>query len=132
MNNETALNILDGLANGVDPVTGEVLPAVSPYNHPDVIRALFFAVNHLSKTKKPKKTVEQKQQENIEKGLPQNYGLPWEDSDVQVVINAYRSDVSLSEIAHQQCRKPSSIISLLKKHGAITEEMAINLAVALK
>jgi len=132
MNQENVVSILEGLANGVDPVTGEILPATSPYNHPEVIRALFHALNLIPKTKKSKKTIEEKQQENLEKGLPKNYGLPWEDSEIQKVIEAYQTDVKIDVIAREHSRKPSSIVSLLKKHGAITEEVAIILGATFR
>jgi hypothetical protein len=38
---QTARAILDTLAQGIHPVTGEVMPEDSPYNAPPVIRALF-------------------------------------------------------------------------------------------
>ncbi|MCL1079843.1 hypothetical protein D5R81_17085 [Parashewanella spongiae] len=75
MNQERIINIIETLANGVDPTTGEILPDSSPYNQPEVIRALFQVTKLIPKVKKTKKTTEQKQQENIDKGLPKNYGL---------------------------------------------------------
>ena len=45
--NNRHLEILQALAIGTDPVTGEVFPADSPYNQPEIIRALFFAINQL-------------------------------------------------------------------------------------
>src|SRR5690349_24907704 len=44
MEREHALKILNALANGVHPATGEVFAADSPYQHPDSVRALFEAV----------------------------------------------------------------------------------------
>jgi len=41
------LEILQALAAGTDPITGEVFPADSPYNQPEIIRALFFAISQL-------------------------------------------------------------------------------------
>lgn len=48
MEHTQALAILDALAGGVDPISGESFPADSPYQHPDVVRALFHAVRLLS------------------------------------------------------------------------------------
>ena len=48
MEQDRALSILKTLADGVDPVTGEQFSADSPYQHPDIIRALFWAVHTLS------------------------------------------------------------------------------------
>ena len=44
MDENKALDIIMKLADGVDPRTGETLPAESPYQHPETLRALFMAV----------------------------------------------------------------------------------------
>ena len=44
MKEQKALEIVMKLADGLDPESGESLPKDSPYNNPDVIRALFMAV----------------------------------------------------------------------------------------
>ena len=127
MNQEKIISIIEALANGIDPTTGEILPDCSPYNQPEIIRALFQVTNLIPKVKKPKRTTEQKQQENIEKGLPQNFGLAWLGDDINSVITQYKSDITINVIADEQARKPSSIIGLLKKQGVITEEQAFTL-----
>jgi len=128
MNQEQIISIIEALANGIDPLTGEVLPDTSPYNQPEIIRALFQVTKLIPKAKRPKKTIEQKQQENIDKGLPKNYGLAWGEDDIEAVITKYKSDVTIECIADEQARKPSSIIGLLKKHDVITEEQAFTLS----
>ncbi len=47
-----AKKIIDALANGIDPETGEVLPAQSTFNDPQVIRALFVALKALDSAAK--------------------------------------------------------------------------------
>ena len=47
MDKEQALKILNALANGVHPATGEVYAADSAYQHPDPVRALFEAIRAL-------------------------------------------------------------------------------------
>jgi len=44
MNEARALSIVSTLANGVNPATGEIFPADSPYQSADVVRALFLVV----------------------------------------------------------------------------------------
>ena len=39
--------IVSALANGVNPLTGELFAVDSPYQSPDVIRALYCAVRSL-------------------------------------------------------------------------------------
>lgn len=132
MKQENVISILEALANGIDPVTGEVLPAASPYNQPDVIHALFHAIALLPKAKASKKTTEDKKHENLEKGLPENHGLPWAESDIQKAVSDYQKEEKIDDIAHKLSRKPSAIIGLLKKHGVITEEVAIVLGAAYR
>lgn len=44
MEKEQTLRILNALANGVHPATGEKFAADGPYQHPDTVRALFQAM----------------------------------------------------------------------------------------
>jgi len=48
-----ALELLTSLANGTHPFTGASFPADSPYQHPDLVRALFLAVRTLEATRNP-------------------------------------------------------------------------------
>lgn len=47
MDRERAQIILSRLADGVDPRTGEVFPRTSPYQHAEVVRALYVAINDI-------------------------------------------------------------------------------------
>ena len=47
MNQSEALSMVRALANGVDPASGEVFPAQSPYQRADIVRALFVAAEAL-------------------------------------------------------------------------------------
>ncbi len=47
MDVKEAKEIIQFLAKGIDPVTGEMFPDNSPYNHPKVIRALFVAAENI-------------------------------------------------------------------------------------
>jgi hypothetical protein len=64
------------MADGIDPITGEVLPADSTYNNPMIIRALFTVLGAVRiPAKASKKSIEEKQQENIKNGKPKNAEL---------------------------------------------------------
>ena len=52
MEKETAINILEALANGCNPQTGELLENESILNERNVIRALQFAIDNLNVGKK--------------------------------------------------------------------------------
>lgn len=47
MEQQQAVRILNALANGVHPATGEVFAVHSPYQHPDTVRAVFEGVRAL-------------------------------------------------------------------------------------
>ena len=42
-----AAELLRGLADGVDPMTGRPLPDESVYNRPEIIRALHLSLIHI-------------------------------------------------------------------------------------
>ena len=52
---QAARQIIDTLAQGIHPVTGEVMPEDSPYNAPPVIRALFAVSQALDGYVKPRR-----------------------------------------------------------------------------
>ena len=56
MNNERAIEILEMLLNGIDPVTGEILPEKGTHAEPEVIRALYKGIQALSREAKQEKT----------------------------------------------------------------------------
>ncbi len=122
---DTHLKIVEALANGIDPITGELLPSESPYNHPDVIRALFTTLNLVNnpvkKAPKVKKTPEQKQAENVENGLPKNAGLPWTDEQRADLAQQFSSGEEIKVLAEIYGRTNGAITSELKKQGLIEE-----------
>ena len=63
MDVQRAKELLAVLADGVDPLTGEVLPDDHVCNKGEIVRALHCAVEELSRRRK--------------KPLPENNGKPW-------------------------------------------------------
>ena len=102
-----------------------MLPNESPYNNPDTIRALFAAIAHIKnppkKQPKIKKTIEQKQSENIENGLPKNAGFPWTEEQRNELAEQFKSDELLDNLAEAHGRTKGAITSELKKQGLIEE-----------
>ncbi len=134
MNQQRAVSIVSALANGVDPMTGEVFDEASPYNHPDVIRALFNLINalppisELSEQKvlsRPATKEELKQKKNLASGLPKNYGIRWSPEDIEHVITQYKTVGDIELIAQKVERKPGSIIGLLEKQKIISVMEAV-------
>lgn len=98
------LEILQALAAGTDPVTGEVFPAGNPYNQPEIIRALFFAINQLEAL--------------AEKG---NQGMPWSEEEDALLAERFNDGTKITQLAKLHSRTYGAIkarlikLELLKK-----------------
>jgi len=104
-----AKKILEALANGIDPFTGEVLPEQGPFHHPQTIRALFCAVRELEKQEKPARNAQQ----------PGNAGKPWSTEEDESLVKAFDEGVSVKELANRHARTKGSIESRLIRHGRL-------------
>ncbi len=122
---DTHVKIIDALANGINPITGEYLAADSLYNHPDIIRAMFTTLKHLNsppkKKAKVKKTTPEKQAENIERGLPRNAGLPWLEEQRNELAEQFNLGTQIQTLANVYERTSGAITAELKKQGLIDD-----------
>lgn len=110
MDIQVALGILRKLSDGVDPITGEVFPSGSPYQQPDIIRALFTAVNALEKI----------QGKNVKsENLPANAGKPWNNEEDRILIERFDKGVPIEELSKEHNRTQGAITSRLVKLGKI-------------
>ena len=105
-----AKSIIETLANGVDPETGEVLSAQSVFNNPQVIRALFIATNALDGLAKREKQA---------KTLPDNAGKAWSEIEDSELINAFDAGGSIKDISAKHGRTEGAIASRLLRLGRI-------------
>lgn len=123
-----AVEITRALAKGINPTTGEAFAENSPYNHPDIVRALYEVVERMPKSKK---TLELRQQENAAKGIPLNSGLPWTDESRAATAKSYAEGTAIEKIAAEQKRSSYAILAELKRQGAISFEEAEKLGLTL-
>src|SRR5215212_2988422 len=87
---QAARQIIDTLAQGIHPVTGEAMPEDSPYNAPPVIRALFAVSQALDVgPARPRRE------------LPPNAGKPWTAPEDAQLEAAHRGGIDLKELAAQ-------------------------------
>lgn len=107
-----AISILQALADGIDPETGELLPQQSPFNRPQVIRALFLALSVLNGAAR---YTERKQ------SLPANSGRPWSAKEEQALLSLFDSGVPLKEIAQKHGRTMGAIATRLVRLGRIKD-----------
>jgi len=113
MEKEAALKIIQQLANGIDPHTGEVFRADSPYQHPDTIRALFVALRALDAQPAPKPRAAGKE------NAPQNAGKPWSSEEDKALVAAFDAGKQIAELAALHQRSNFAIETRLAKLGKI-------------
>ena len=87
---QIARQIIDTLAQGIHPVTGEVMPEDSPYNAPPVIRALFAMSQALGATASGTKA---------QRELPSNAGKPWHPQEDGKLESAFAAGIAIKQIA---------------------------------
>lgn len=127
MDEEEARETLRTLANGIDPVTGEVLPDESPYNQPVVIRALFQLIHAADerrpppKPKKSARSIEERQQDNLRAGRPRNAGLPWDETSRAELASSYRAGTNVDQLSRDFERSRGAVISELVRQGFIED-----------
>jgi hypothetical protein len=109
-----ARQILETLANGVDPSTGEVLAERSPFNDLQVIRALFYAVRELEKLQKAARPRSQLA----------NAGKPWAKEEDASLVEAFDAGTPINELAERHRRTKGAIQSRLMRHGRLQAEVA--------
>ena len=114
-----AKETIEILADGINPATGEVLPREGPYNDPIVIRALFTIIDSLKTIRPPRRTAEQRQNDNIENGKPRNAGLPWTTELRAEAAAKFKKGSPVNELAESFERTPGAITSELIKQGLI-------------
>lgn len=110
MNSHEAVKILSRLAEGVDPNTGEQLPKDGIYDQPEVIRALFIAIEAL--------------QGSVATGQAPGHrsartGEPWSVEEDEQLCSAFGNAVKFEEIATQHGRTKGAIVSRLMKLGKL-------------
>lgn len=112
MDTSEAIRIIEALANGADPVTGELLPESSPYNNPQVIRALFQALQALERLN---------ERGRRQRTLPPYAGKPWTEEEDRLLAEAFDSGASLKDLALKHGRTEGAIAARLVKLGKVSE-----------
>jgi hypothetical protein len=110
MEREQALRILNALANGVHPATGEVFAADSPYQHPDTVRALFEAVRVLGgPASETRRTAD----------MPANTFVRWSPEEETRLAAEFDAGKTSAELAKLHDRSRAAIEARLLKLGKI-------------
>ena len=112
---QIARQIIDTLAQGIHPVTGEAMPDDSPYNAPPVIRALHAVARALegagtSAAAEPAKPRPQ---------LPPNAGKKWTPQEDAALETAFDAGIAIKQVAQELGRTGFAVEQRLVKLGKI-------------
>ncbi|MET0311169.1 MAG: hypothetical protein ABW051_03905 [Burkholderiaceae bacterium] len=106
---QSARQIIDSLARGIHPVTGEMMPEDSPYNAPPVIRALFAVACALDERPPAKPRRE----------LPPNSGQPWTPEEDRLLAERFEAGRPVAELALSAGRSRLAVEARLIKLGML-------------
>jgi hypothetical protein len=116
MEKEQTLRILNALANGVHPATGEKFSADSPYQHPDAVRALFEAMRAFESGPGPATATAQERRPAP--ALPQSgSGSRWSSEEEQRLATAFDAGRTVDELARAHSRSRAAIEARLVRLG---------------
>jgi hypothetical protein len=116
MQEQRARKILHALVQGVDPSTGEELPAGTVLQQADVLRALLAGVAALEQ-------VSARAQRRAQ--LPNNVGRTWAPDEERELITAFQSGDSPANIATKHGRTLRAIEARLERLGLLSAEQRV-------
>ena len=103
METKRAIELLRGLADGIDPITGARLPDESVYNRPEIIRALHFALQTI--------------QDQADGMAAVNAGRTWNADEEARLLQEYEAGLSVEAIARRHGRSTGAIETRLSELG---------------
>lgn len=115
MDDTTARRIIEALADGVDPLTSEVLPPGSPMESAQVVRALHVALSAID---------QQIRRRERSSALPPNAGKPWRSDDDHELAAQFDGGQSVADIARNFARTRGSIASRLVRLGKASDRQS--------
>ena len=110
MDSAQALAVVRSLANGVDPESGEVFPAESAYQRPQVVRALYEAATALERIDRFDRRRSQ---------MPPKTGEPWTEEEDRKLLASFDAGRALQELAAAHERTMGAVRARLLKYGRI-------------
>jgi hypothetical protein len=113
---QIARQIIDTLAQGIHPVTGEAMPEDSPYNAPPVIRALHAVSRALEGIGSAGEEVPAAS--SRARRVP-NAGKPWSPQDDAALETAFDAGIPLKQVAQELGRTQFALEQRLVKLGKV-------------
>jgi len=115
MEESKAVAILSALAKGVNPSTGEVFPSDSAYQQPDIVRALYTALERFNAAAPSPAAAPRSRTE-----LPSNVGKPWSEEEDTRLLAEFERGRTPAQIARDLGRTLAGIEARLEKHGRLS------------
>jgi len=109
-NADTDIDIIRALAEGINPITGEVFEDDSVYQKPQVIRALFTAMSALE---------DQEKRDKRQRKLPSKAGTTWTTEEDEKLSQAFDQGISIKELVKIHERTRGAIQSRLANLGKL-------------
>ena len=132
MDETKTVAILSALANGVNPLTGEIFGADSPYQQAEVVRALFAAVERFKSAaqhevkpeiaSKLNQNPNQKPNQKTRGDAPSNVGKPWTEEEDRRLLPEFEHGRKPAEPAREHGRTLAGIEARLERHGKLTQK----------
>jgi hypothetical protein len=116
MQEQRARKILQALVQGVDPSSGEELPAGTILQQADVLRALLAGVTALEQVSA--RALRRAQ-------LPDNVGRAWTADEERMLVTAFQAGDSLADVAMKHGRTLRAIEARLERLGLLTAEQRV-------
>ena len=113
---QIARQMIDTLAQGIHPVTGEAMPDDSPYNAPPVIRALHVVgralegITALTHDEPPRGT---------RRAPPPNAGKAWSAQEDAALETAFDAGIPIKQVAQELGRTAFAVEQRLVKIGKV-------------
>ena len=104
-----AKEIIAALADGINPITGEVLPEDSVCNNADVVRAFYTVLSNIDPIVKKKVNQE-------------NSGKPWSKEDDELLEKMFKEGARKKDLQEYFKRSSGSINARLARLGLIDEK----------
>ena len=115
---QIARQIIDTLAQGIHPVTGEAMPEDSPYNAPPVIRAL-HAVSRALECGMPPGATAPMAEGGRKRSPPPNAGKAWTAQEDAALGTAFDAGIPIKQAAQELGRTAYAVEQRLVKLGKI-------------
>ena len=114
---QIARQIIDTLAQGIHPITGEAMPDDSPYNAPPVIRALHTVSRALGCASASPSAADAPPR--ARRNAPPNAGKAWSPQEDAALETAFDAGIPLKQVAQELGRTAFAVEQRLVRLGKI-------------